>query len=383
MWWGGGRAQKCSKPQDSSMKIAIIGAGNIGTHFAISFASMGDEVHIYSTRSKEISKNLELVDENSKIIKTAKIALVSDDLKVCLCGVDMIFITTPAQIANEICAKILPFISSSSSICFVPGGGGVEFAFKPCLEKGAKIYAISRVPSIARLIKYGKRLWASKPRAKLFISCLGGAKSDDFLEVLSKVFDCEVCFLNDFLNISLAGSNAILHTARLFVIFKNYEKGKFYNSLPLFYEKWDDESSELLLGLDDELQSICRALSEFDLSGIKSIKEHYESQNIGELSAKIRSIPAFKGLKTPAIFIENKGFKPDFGSRYFVADFGYGLEVLARIAALFEVEVQKMKEVLSWYKSFSQSEKSFDFTRYKIKNKNDFIDFYKKYSCIY
>ena len=305
------------------MKIAIIGAGNIGTHFAICFASMGCEVRIYSPRCKEISKHLELVDEKDRLLKTAKIALVSDDLGICLRGADMIFITTPAQIADEICARILPFISSASSICFACGGGGVEFAFKPCLEKGAKIYALQRVPSIARLVKYGKRLWASKPRARLFISCLGGAKNDDFLEVLGRVFDCEVIFLKDFLNISLASSNAILHTARLFVIFKGFKEGKFYDTLPLFYENWDDESSELLLALDDELGSICKALSDFDLSGVKSIKEHYESQNIKELSIKIRSIPAFKGLKTPAVFVENKGYKPDFSSRYFVADFAY------------------------------------------------------------
>lgn len=209
------------------MKIAIIGAGNIGTHFAISFASMGYEVRICSPRYKEISKHLELVDEKGRLLKTAKIALFSDDLGTCLRGANMIFITTPAQIADEICARILPFISSSSSICFAPGGSGAEFAFKPCLEKGAKIYALQRVPSIARLVKYGKRLWASKPRARLFISCLGGAKNDDFLEVLGRVFDCEVIFLKDFLNISLAGSNAILHTARLFVIFKGFKEGKF------------------------------------------------------------------------------------------------------------------------------------------------------------
>lgn len=364
------------------MKIAIIGAGNIGTHFAISFASVGFEVRVYSPRFKEISKDLELIDENAKIIKRAKISLVSDDLGACLLGVDVIFITTPAQIADEICAKVLAFINEGQSICFVCGGGGVEFAFKPCLEKGAKIYALQRVPSIARLVKYGKRLWASKPRPRLFISCLGGAKSDDFLEVLSKVFDCEVVFLRDFLNISLAGSNAILHTARLFAIFNGYKKGRFYDTLPLFYEDWDDESSELLLALDDELGDIKKALSDFDLSSVKSIKEHYESQNIHELTTKIRSIPAFKGLKTPAIFVENKGFLPDFSSRYFVADFGYGLGILSQISQLLGLKTPKMKEILSWYKFFDISSKSFDFARYKIKNKKDFIDFYKLNSRI-
>ena len=73
------------------MKIAIIGAGNIGTHFAISFASMGYEVRIYSPRCKEISKHLELVDEKDGLLKTAKIALVSEEMRACLRGAHMIF----------------------------------------------------------------------------------------------------------------------------------------------------------------------------------------------------------------------------------------------------------------------------------------------------
>lgn len=361
------------------MKIAIIGAGNIGTHFAVCLASIGCEVSIYSPRFKEISSVLELVDETGAVLKSAKIALASDDLGSCVRGASVIFITTPVNTADELCAKLLPFVDGASRLCFVCGGGGVEFAFAPCLEKGASIYCLARVPSIARLVKYGKSVWASKPRDQLFISALNGAKSDDLLGLLERAFDCRVSFLKDFLSISLTGSNAILHTARLFVVFKDYEKGRFYESLPLFYEDWDDESSELLLELDCELASICGALEGFDFSLVKSIKEHYEIKTKSELSAKIRWVPAFKGLKTPSVFTQGRGFEPEWNSRYFTCDFGYGLAFLAKIAEILGLKVVKMNALLDWYNSTPNAKKGFDY----IKSKNEFLDFYKKYTLAF
>lgn len=360
-------------------KVAIIGAGNVGTQFAIMFSSFGCEVRIYSERYKEISNKLELVDENNQSIQSAQISLVSDSLDLCLKNADIVFITTPPNIADDICRKILPFICEGQKLCFVPGYGGIEFAFKHCLENGSAIYALQRVPSVARLVTYGKVVRANKPRPELFISCLGERKDDEFLKLLGDVFDCKVTYLKDFLNITINTSNPILHTSRLFVILKDYTRGKVYKKIPLFYEEWDDESSALLLNLDTELLNICKALEQFDLSGIKSLKEHYGVMNKKELTKKIKGLPGIKGIYNPNIVKKDNGYEPDFNSRYFLADFDYGLDLLVQISKFFSVDVPKMEKVLNWYRLLKTSRKRFDFTNYGVFNKYDFINFYKFY----
>ena len=64
-------------------------------------------------------------------------------------------------------------------------------------------------------------------------------------------------------------SNPILYTARLKTLFGDWHVGIVYKSVPLFYEKWDDASSELLLACDEEVQDICKALAEFELQHVK------------------------------------------------------------------------------------------------------------------
>ena len=81
---------------------------------------------------------------------------------------------------------------------------------------------------------------------------------------------------------------------------------------------------------DEGVQQICHALPEFRLEFVKSLRIHYESPTVEAMTAKISSIPAFKGLKTPYVEVEG-GLIPDFHSRYFTADFSYGLSIIKQI----------------------------------------------------
>ncbi len=126
-------------------------------------------------------------------------------------------------------------------------------------------------------------------------------------------------------------SNPILHTTRLRTIFGDWHTGVIYHSVPLFYENWDDTSSELLFACDEEIQKICKTFPEFELHYVKSLREHYNSTTVEAMTKKISSIVAFKGLTTPVLKV-NGGFIPDLHSRYFTADFSYGLAIIKQIA---------------------------------------------------
>lgn len=85
-------------------------------------------------------------------------------------------------------------------------------------------------------------------------------------------------------------SNPILHTTRLRTLFGDWHEGAVYESMPLFYEEWDDASSELLIACDEEVQEICRALPEFELQFVKSLRVHYESPTVEAMTRKISSM---------------------------------------------------------------------------------------------
>ena len=359
------------------MKITIVGAGNIGTQFAVFCAEKGHKVTIYTSKPEKIANELTIVNENNVITHRGKIVLATNEPAKAFNFCDLIFVTMPAPLMDFCAKQILPNIKSNVKICLVPGSGGGECAFKKCIEKGAIIFGLQRVPSVARLEEYGKTVKATGYRNKLFVGSLPQKYAIDCSKLIQDIFDITTQPLPNYLNLTLVPSNPILHTTRLRTLFKDYKFGHIYERIPLFYQNWDNESSELLLKCDNEVQMICRKLTDFDLTFVKSLQEHYESYSAETLTAKLTNIESLKGLESPQIKLGEHKFLPDFNSRYFTADFPYGLSILIQIAEMLEVNATYMKETMNWYKSLIKETTEFKYTNYNIRS---YLDFYKFYS---
>lgn len=358
------------------MNITIIGGGNIGTQFAVHCAQKHHRVKIYSSKPERFVKHLVIVDEKSIVVREGDIVAATDNAAEAFGDADLIFVTVPAFCMKKVENKIYPYIGKGTKIGLIPGTGGGEWTFRREIEKGAVVFGLQRVPSVARLVKYGEIVCAAGYRKELHVAALPHTYSEEIAQVISGVFDMPCVALPNYLNLTLTPSNPILHTTRLKTIFKNYHTGLTYDTLPLFYENWNDESSQLLLKCDDELQKMCSVLTEFDLSYVKSLKCHYESETPQQLTAKITSIESLKGLKTPSVEIKGK-YIPDLNSRYFTADFTFGLGILVQIADLLEVKVPNMRETLQWYTNFASEQETFQFIDYSVKCKNDFLQLYR------
>lgn len=358
------------------MNITIYGGGNIGTQFAVHCASKGHRVIVYSKMPEKFSNKLNIVNKAGEELLSAQIDKATSDKKEAFSDADLIFVIVPAFCMKDAAQNVIPFIKSGASVCIVPGTGGGECAFKPILEKNCTIMGLQRVPSVARLVEYGKTVCATGYRDELFLSAIPNVKTNEGCKIISSIFDMKCSALPNYLNLTLTPSNPILHTTRLRTIFKDYKKGKTYNTLPLFYENWDNESSELLFKCDDEVQAICGAIKDFDLSLVKSLKVHYESDTIQKMTDKISSIEGFKGLTTPSVKNEDDTLSPDFNSRYFTADFSYGLTIIKQISDFVGVDTPNIDEVINWYYSLGHDNKSYDFEEYGIKTYDDFVSFY-------
>ena len=319
---------------------------------------------------------MHIINEKNEIIHRANGIKATNSSEVAFYGAELIFITLPAGCMKRIAEQIVQFANQETKICIVPGTGGGECAFKECIKKGCILFGLQRVPSVARLKEYGHIVCATGYREELFVAALPKSKGKECCKLIASLFEMRTTLIPNYLNLTLTPSNPILHTTRLYSLFKDYYPGKVYDSIPLFYEEWDDESSELLLKCDDEVKKICHELKMFDLSYVKSLREHYESTTIEAMTNKIKSIEGFKGLKSPAIQVEN-GYIPDFSSRYFKADFSYGLSIIVQIANLFKIHVPYMNETLQWYYRIVSQYKEFRYTDYEITNKEEFVSFYK------
>ena len=358
------------------MKVTVVGAGNIGTQFAAHCAAKGHEVTVYTSKPGKIARDLLVVGNDGKSIVKGSIHAATNDPETAFSSAELVFVTMPAYCLDDLSAILERYVQPGCRICLVPGTGGGECAMKKCLDKGAVVFGLQRVPSVARLKEYGKCVCAVGYRQHLYAAALPQAASDECARLIEGIFDIACSALPGYLNVTMTPSNPLLHTARLRVLYKQYRQGFSSERVPLFYQEWDDESSELLLLCDRELQEVCKMLSCFDLSFVKSLKEHYESDTPQQLTRKIQSIEGFKGLVSPAVRQEDGTFVPDLTSRYFTADFPYGLKILLQIAAFAGAVVPNMRSVYDWYVGLTQSSGGFSYADHGIKDAESFKAFY-------
>jgi len=359
------------------MKITVIGAGNIGTQFAVSFASKGYDVAIYASKPERISKTLCMINEENATITEAEISIVTNNIAEAVRDAEYIFVTHPAFMLKSTARLLEDCVEAGVKLCIVPGTGGAEFFFKNLVDKGVLLFGLQRVPSVARLVEYGKAVCVTGYRDKLNLGGIGREGIDKVSALLSDTFGMPCNILPNYLCVTLTPSNPILHTTRLRTLFGDYKEGIVYEMNTLFYEEWSQESSELLFACDDELQHVCKSLERLELSDVRSLKLHYESDTPEKLTAKIRSIKSLQGLTSPMTRVEG-GFVPDFSSRYFTADFPYGLAILKEIAEVCGVSVPNMCETLKWYENITGNKSDFKLSDFGINTKEDLYKFYLK-----
>lgn len=359
------------------MNITIVGAGNVGTQLAVHCAKKGHDVIVYGSKPDKVHLNLSIINEFDEVIHRGTIKKATSNEREAFEKAEIIFVTTPASMMQIIATKITPFANTHMKICLVPGTGGGECAFKECIEKGIVLFAVQRVPSVARLVEYGSVVRAIGYREEMLIAAIPNEHTKECCGIIHDLLDMKASPLPNFLNITLTPSNAIIHPTRLKNLFGEWKDGVVYSRNPLFYEEWNDETSKLLIACDNEVQQICAKLNMFDLSYVKSLRNHYESQTVEAMTKKISSIRGFMGLKSPCVEVEN-GYIPDFNSRYFTSDFSFGLVILIQFAEYVGSSAVNMKETQKWYYELVGNKNEFKFSDYGINNLDDLVEFYSR-----
>lgn len=356
-------------------KICVLGGGNIGTQFACAFAAKGYEVSVHTSKPEAYDGTLCIVDADGETVCSSNLKNVTSDYEIALNDSEIVFVTYPAFMFSEISEKIALFIKKGVKIGVIPGTGGAEFAFRDCIDKGAVLFGLQRVPAVARLVTYGRTVHVEGLRERLHLASIPSGSERDMAALMEEVFGIPCEILPNYLCVTMTPSNPLLHTTRLRTLFKDYHEGFVYDRNPLFYGEWSDDSSELLLACDSEHQKMLSMLDRLDLSGVRSLREHYESNTAEQLTRKIRSIKSLHDLPSPMKQVEN-GWIPDFRSRYFTADFPYGLAIIEQIAVMIGSEANAINETMDWYKQVSGNASEFNLSKYGIHCIEDLYSLY-------
>ena len=358
---------------DKSLHITVLGGGNIGTQFACISAAKGYDTTVFSSKPEAYDGTLELVDEFEHLT-VGIIKKVTDNIGEALEDCDIAFVAHPAFQLQKLADAVLPYVHQNLIICVLPGTGGAEFAFHKCIQAGAALCGLQRVPSVARLERYGKRVRAEGLRKHLYLASIPSGKGIIVSELLTELFGIPCSLLDNYLSVTLTPSNPILHTTRLRTLFADYTPGKTYERNPLFYGEWSLDSSEKLIACDEELQEMCKLIP-MDLTAVKSLKIHYESNTAEEMTEKLGSIMSLHNLRSPMKQVEG-GWIPDFQSRYFTADFPYGLAIIEELADLLGVEAPNIRDTMNWYRRVTGDFSRLDLKKIGIKSLDDLCRYY-------
>jgi len=175
-------------------------------------------------------------------------------------------------------------------------------------------------------------------------SCLGGVR---------------MMQLADFASIVLNPANQIIHPARYWGIFKDWDGQPILESnIPWLYRDFDNVSAEALEGLDRELQEIKRALlvesPELDLQGVMPLADRILSQYRDQVadSSTLKSImatnQAYSMARTPVRKVVG-GVVPNPDHRVVQDDIPHGLCVLKDIAEQLQQATPWIDLLLEWH----------------------------------
>lgn len=214
------------------------------------------------------------------------------------------------------------------------------------LNANSKLFSFQRVPYISRIVDYGKEANLLGYRDRHIMAVENIEDRESFRKQVEYLFDEETVLADSFYEVTLSNSNPILHTGRVYTMWKDWD-GKPYDRCSLFYKEWTNEASELEIEMDREFFMLLNKLN-VSTKHIETLLEHYESVDAEGMTNKIRSIESLSTILSPMRQVKG-GWVPDLESRYFTEDFPFGLRYIYNLCCKQGVSCPSIEKVYKWW----------------------------------
>lgn len=330
-------------------KICICGGGSLGHVIAGYLSANGKAtVSILTNHPTAWQNKIEIcVPDNGEML-IGNIACVSANPAEALLDAEIVLLCLPGFLIKDELIKIRDFINSGTYVGSVFSSTGFFFEALKLLNEDIPLWGFQRVPFISRIKEYGHsaNLLGYKGCYHIAVERDTDANKELFRYWVENSFDRPVTLLKNYLEASLTNSNPLLHTARLYSMFHDWQPGISYPRNILFYEEWTEDAAKLLIQMDAEFFTLLGVLPV--TSGyLPTILEYYESRDAASLARKLSSIASFKGIFSP-MKKNADHWIPDFESRYFTEDFAFGLKYIWQLMHRYEINAPCIDKVYAW-----------------------------------
>merc|ERR1719183_2450418 len=156
----------------------------------------------------------------------------------------------------------------------MPGQGAPDFVAKSVIGEEltagkVTMAGIIPMPLNCRISDWGKRVELAALKASYDLASIPAKNAEVAAAGLRHLLPGKkVNVIGNYVGIALHASNPNLHPGRLYGLWGPdsqmglYEEGKVYPENPLFYETWDDKSSEWVQKISDERCKVWAAICE-------------------------------------------------------------------------------------------------------------------------
>ncbi len=341
-------------------QVTVCGGGN-GAHVCAGyFGWKGIKVNVLTRRPQDWAPSISITTEGSswehKGNFVGPLHRVSDDAADVVPGSDYVIVAAPANAHPDLLAKVAPHLDFGARVGALFAQGGFDWAVKHAFgpERFKRIgvmFGLQNIPWICKASQYGHAARILGPKKQLWVATYPVETRETTARELESMFDIPCQTLPNFLNLTLTPSNQIIHPARYYGIFRDWDGQRTYSKAELeardgftLYKGMDEYSAEWLAVLDNELQQIKLALlqrfPQLDLSFIMPIGERIVKQygeDVTDRSSLRRIFSSNRGYApclTPLKEMADGQYQPLVNSRLFWEDIPYGLVILKNLVEL-------------------------------------------------
>ncbi|CEL95619.1 unnamed protein product [Vitrella brassicaformis CCMP3155] len=364
----------------ASLTVTVCGGGN-GAHVAAGYLASKPalKVNVLTRRPDEWSRSIKIVTKGSswesKGTINGTLHTVTDDPSAVIPDSDLVIVAAPAHTHPPILHKIAPHISRTRRTLLgaLYAQGGFDWAARAAigdLTRVEALFGLQNIPWICKKTVYGREARILGPKKNLWVASCPVEKSRTVACLMSLLFDIPTGTVPNFLTLTLTPSNQIIHPARYYGIFNEWDGRRVYgrDEIPWgLYSDMDDLSAMWLDRLDQELQAVKhRLLGHFpalDLSLVLPLGERVIRQYGSDVSDRSSlkmifvSNRGYQGCVTPTKCLHDGagkvlGYLPDVDSRLFWEDIPYGLCVLKGIAEMLGVSTPAVDAMIEWHQKW-------------------------------
>ncbi len=328
--------------------ICICGGGSLGHVIAGYLAAQGYSVNVLTGRPNQWNKVLTINVVDGRVFE-GKLNKISGNPVDVIPEAQVVFFCLPGYANRGELEKIKPYLTEGTFVGCVFSSTGFFFEALGILPDTIRLFGFQRVPFIARTTEYGSKanLLGYKNEHKIAIERASDEEKETFRLWMEEILASPVHLLANYLEASITNSNPLLHTSRLYTMFKDWLPGMTYPRMILFYEEWTEEAADLYIKMDEELSCLLEKLP-VTPGFLPRVLDYYESHDAISLRNKLSSIQGFKGITSPMKEEENGGWIPDFKSRYFTEDFGYSLRYIWKLTQKYEIKAPLIDKIYQW-----------------------------------